>query len=732
MAVLVSPAMGYQVNCGGSGPFTATQITSVFGEARPSTTKDANGNTITYVGVPNRFHKGVDIVNSCNAPDGVGNPVWPIETGKVVACLNVGTLEEGIRVQGQHIFDYIHIDAVSAGICDDTDGSVLQSIVYTTTTIGTIIPLGVNGRSSHLHLDQLEYIGGIPYDINPETNGLEFTDNERVEFSTETLGNTSILSPVIPVPSGQEGAINNTTGLAGLKTFPQQNDGAFLIPPQTIDILANLRYGDSRKGVYSVGAFIMPQNDPTNFIYDAPGNMYFDELPDLSPTLGVPTVYLWRYADSDAYFATNQFANGQARDQNDPDMTNSSLYPAGSYFACAAASGLIDTTGAADINASCSPFILDRGPTMTMKDFNQTDYLPLNPGVWDRYVMDFSLSAPDFLASFNVYNDASQSQNIFSQSFSAGASIASDVFVGVPSSTESLSNIPDGIAHLAILTDQLGEETTGYFSYDATPPQVTILNVQTNPPLGPVPPWFVPSACPSNVTCIQGVTSECPTFTVTGSASDNLSGLAMVYAPQYGTTENFPSSGSPPQGPLSTSFNLNFNFPPPPPVPNPPPCVSDVSQDIVANDAAGNGTLSDVFAIQSYSCNPNNSSECDTITSISIPHPVMQPLPAGGQVFSSLVAGQESVEVDITNVSAPGYIGIAQLPIQPEILPPGYTLVNHNTGWDIVANANYTGPVYVNIQYSAADLGITPAQEPYLRLLHFPTSEGYMKEARIG
>ena len=428
-ALMASPAMGYQVNCGGSGPFTATQITSVFGEARPSATKDANGNTITYVGVPNRFHKGVDIVNSCGAPG--GENVYPIEAGQVIACLNVGTLEEGIRVRGQHIFDYIHIDAVSAGICDDTDGSVLQSIVYTTTTIGTIIPLGVNGRSSHLHLDQLEYIGGIRYDINPETNGLEFTDNEAVEFPQESLAGGF---PVIPVPSGQEGAINNTTRLAGLKTFPQQNDGTFLIPPQTIDILANLRYGDSRKGVYSVGAFIMPQNDPTNFIYDAPGNMYFDELPDLSPTLGVPTVYLWRYADSDAYFATNEFANGAAFDGNDPDLTNSSLYPAGSYFACAAASGLIDTTGAADINASCSPFILDRGPTMTMKDFNQPDYGALNPGVWDRYVMDFSLSAPDYLAAFNVYNDASQSQNIFSQSFSAGTSIASDVFVGVPAS----------------------------------------------------------------------------------------------------------------------------------------------------------------------------------------------------------------------------------------------------------------------------------------------------------
>ena len=205
-AFMASPAMGYQVNCGTNGPFTATQITSVFGEARPPIGISNTG----YVGPAGRFHKGVDIVNNCAA----NALVFPIEAGIVTNCLGFKngkpTSDSGIRVQGQHTFDYIHVNILSS-ICD-SNGNVVNASVNPMTSIGAIIPLGTNGASSHLHLDQLQTINGVTYDINPETNGLDFSDSDVPQFDMITVGGVTAglipidddtLSPLSPSSQGE-------------------------------------------------------------------------------------------------------------------------------------------------------------------------------------------------------------------------------------------------------------------------------------------------------------------------------------------------------------------------------------------------------------------------------------------------------------------------------------------------------------------------------------------------
>jgi hypothetical protein len=284
LCLVVVPGQAYDAHIlhfysnGSSAEITgaATSITSVLGEARPNSS--SSGTPFT----PNRFHQGVDIaaVNGINLS--VDDIIFPINIGVSgavgivtdvcspgMACSGTLGVNAYIKVQSisnpNQTFSYVHVDP-SLNVSD---------IVYSTTVLGTAL-------LTHLHLNQVENIGGTDYDVNPETNGLEFTDDEAIQFPSESLGN----------------------------------------------------------GV--------------------PGNMFFDEIPDSNSTAGISTAYLWRYADSDAYFATNEFLNGQALDQNDPDLRDPSRYPAGNYFACAAGEGLIDQTGAANIDAFCVPFILDR------------------------------------------------------------------------------------------------------------------------------------------------------------------------------------------------------------------------------------------------------------------------------------------------------------------------------------------------------------------------------------
>ena len=74
-AFMASPAMGYlyKVNCDGIS-FTATSITSVFGEARKAGAQRVGPFPASVV----RFHKGVDVADC-----GEGEFVFPIEAGTI-------------------------------------------------------------------------------------------------------------------------------------------------------------------------------------------------------------------------------------------------------------------------------------------------------------------------------------------------------------------------------------------------------------------------------------------------------------------------------------------------------------------------------------------------------------------------------------------------------------------------------------------------------------------------
>ncbi|MHB2026781.1 MAG: hypothetical protein ACYCPQ_09140 [Elusimicrobiota bacterium] len=99
------PASGYQVRIS-SQTFAPSDISSVFGEARCTSPAACNAGQ-----VPTRFHKGVDIAEDADGNSGLnlqGESVQPIEDGTVTSCFGSGS-DQGIRIAGQHIFDYIHI-----------------------------------------------------------------------------------------------------------------------------------------------------------------------------------------------------------------------------------------------------------------------------------------------------------------------------------------------------------------------------------------------------------------------------------------------------------------------------------------------------------------------------------------------------------------------------------------------------------------------------------------------
>ena len=326
--------MGYQVDCSGNtppspNPFLATQITSVLGEARKAGAQSVGPFPAPVV----RFHKGVDITNFCGSPG--GETVYPIEAGTVIACLDIGTPEEGIRVQGQHIFDYIHVN-ISTTICDSA-GNIVNASVFPTASIGTIIPLGTNGQSSHLHLDQLETIGGVLYDINPETNGLDFSDTDSPQWDSITVGNVD--ASLIPVDAGSGQPLILDPQIVSPPTFiwPASQ------PP--VGVYVTGRDGSLRKGLYSVSIAVSNFASPPFTPYS--NILQFDDLNDLNSAAGVDVVYLQRNVNSDTWqgtslwgsLATTSLGLGQA--QASPiDLTNAASYPDGSYNLCATLTAL--------------------------------------------------------------------------------------------------------------------------------------------------------------------------------------------------------------------------------------------------------------------------------------------------------------------------------------------------------------------------------------------------------
>ena len=174
------PASAYYANC--NGEFTASNITSVFGEARPTSSPDGTPFD------PTRFHTGTDIAD-CGAEANVG----AIEAGVFAAAGNcvTGDCFTVTNATTGKVFFYVHIIPVT---------TLLGTTVQEGDVIGHIRPR-TSTFAPHLHLGESQ--AGLSFFLNPQRpNALEFSDPAVPQFVSETMvGNIS--DSVIPVVAAQ-------------------------------------------------------------------------------------------------------------------------------------------------------------------------------------------------------------------------------------------------------------------------------------------------------------------------------------------------------------------------------------------------------------------------------------------------------------------------------------------------------------------------------------------------
>ncbi|MHB2026783.1 MAG: M23 family metallopeptidase [Elusimicrobiota bacterium] len=425
--------------------FPASQITSVFGEGRPAT------GTTPYP--PTYFHFGTDIGNNCATNHTVGaifSGIVRYIGPEVPGCAS--TYQDCIRIQDSsgRAFDYIHV-VPAQSIADGVQVSAGQAIGYI-------------DNENHLHLDEVDVTNGIK--VNPETNGLEFSDADYPAFDSEMgLYETQIPTPeggtvsgdIIPVVPGSAGEI-------ALNQVPVGSEfaGDFAVNPAAntafnVVVTAN---GNNylRKGLYAVGLTLAWAGTPQNFLYDngssdagSGQNIEFDSLNDADPYTGANTIYLQRNANSDAYFATNsgipshQLGSIDQADSGNIDISDSSRYPAGVYKLCANIMGLSEIP-LENNSSECIPIIISRGPTLAIQppESGPVSLAPTPAGAqWfgagptaqssanGPAVATLVLSDDAGLAGLNIYTNDTFSQTILSQPIT-GAPLKQAVVASMP------------------------------------------------------------------------------------------------------------------------------------------------------------------------------------------------------------------------------------------------------------------------------------------------------------
>lgn len=319
-AMSAQDAHAYQVSCSGS-PLTAT-ITSVLGEPRPAS-----------VGVPDRFHGGVD-VTECNSL----NSVQAIEGGTVRTTTACGG-STCIRVVASngHAFDYVHINpTVSIGA---------------TVTAGQTLGAIVNG-GDHLHLNEIQPLGTSNFRVNPQRPGaLVFSDGNQPEFVPTTIGAVTDQS-IIPV---QEGTAT-----------PFTYRGSTFYVKGSVDVFINARDGSSRKGLYEVGA--RPRT--AGHLFSGQINLTFNNLHDNGGTAGeVQTLYYYRNSDSDTFIGTNKKINDNPAQQVQDSTWNTDLELPGAVQLC----GNLTDYPQGHAREQCVNVVIDRtAATITMSNAGGT------------------------------------------------------------------------------------------------------------------------------------------------------------------------------------------------------------------------------------------------------------------------------------------------------------------------------------------------------------------------
>ncbi len=373
------PGQAYQVIVNGQAG-TATTISSVLGEARP--TSSSSGTPFT----PNRFHQGADIAAVNTLPLKGGDTVYSIETGQVVnggictptmPCAGSLGLNPYVEVQSlsdpNHVFTYVHINPSS---------SLYEGeIVSTTTELGTILPFRSSVFSPHLHLNDIETINGTPYDLNPLRPGaLDFTDYNPPQFQIpQTIypGTTNAgLTALIPVPDCPAADCPNGPGSnLSPQTFNQTynpTDNSYVVPAKPVDLLLTGTDGNpnvaslERRGLYEVALYAAPVSDSFDIRYSH--SFSFDSILEGNPSSGVLDLYLQRNALSDTYFATslkdNEPSPAEAED-GVIDLSNTSLFPDGEYQICADIDGIPGAVFALSAE-NCVNIVVSRGPTIAL------------------------------------------------------------------------------------------------------------------------------------------------------------------------------------------------------------------------------------------------------------------------------------------------------------------------------------------------------------------------------
>ena len=429
-------------------PFSVTKIFSVFGEARPS-----GSATNPYVGVPQRFHMGTDVGNNCAQ----GHDVGAIYGGTVIEIKgNVPGCAVGancIRIQDSagHAFDYIHVipapnNNISVGV-----------VVNAGQAIGTI------DAANHLHLDDVNLAASMK--VNPETNGLEFSDSDTPHWDTITVG--GIISSLIPVDAN--------TAQPLILSAQIVSPPSFILPASEppVGVYVTGRDGSKRKGLYSVSIGISNFASPPLNLYS--NILQFDDLNDLNSSAGANVVYLQRNLNSDTWQGTTGWGSlantslGLGQAQAAPvDLSNASVYPDGNYQLCATLVSLQAPGSKASLDANCVGIILDRTPPgLTVFD---SSGLQIATGTYTK-TPSISVQVNDALSGpGGVEVD---DNGVFIAS--TAASFPPPSYAYTSSNLPVLGNIPEGNVQITGY-DQAGNATTTNFIVDHTPPLSVVLS----------------------------------------------------------------------------------------------------------------------------------------------------------------------------------------------------------------------------------------------------------------
>lgn len=694
-------------------PIVAQDISSVLGEPRPSNSAEGL-----------RFHQGTDIAD-CKGNYTVGAiEAGTAEQPPLSVC---ATGSDCVRIDdgNGHAFDYIHVALLIS----------LPSHVVAGQTIGTI------DASDHLHLNDVDVTGG--FDDNAQRpSALQFLDSGVPQFVPATGGQFSFPA-LVPIQQPPAGVSEDGLNLEPTP-FPSDPQGGYVVNG-VVDFLATFNDPNpnlpsscpmSRRGIYSMTLKIFQPNDPNNLVYNGyfgANNIQFDSVLDGNAISQSRTIYLQQNSCSNTYFATNRKVNFtpgiNAADGNDFDSRT--VIP-GNYEACVYAGGLTGLpAGMENVNGTCIAITISSGPSTISLTQNGAPgtVLSTSPagaewfgeaagaGIPPQPDLDFGLADAAGLSGLDIFNAFG---NLVYANSSLGGSTSLSLAV---TATSSGARFPDGREYASVLSDVLGNASTGYFNFDATPPQVQIADINLGPG-GDIPvPNPIPGGCfvyppGGGAGAINGSYSQIP-VTISGQAVDpapygaaGASGIAAVFLSQTVSnfnliekyTPSFPGCvpsiydpclaiPSPYQGPLSPSFSLG---PAQAPVNN----SFGFDQSVLAFDSAGNASGAGVGLYLFPS--RNSAGQNETLYYLTV---------CGGQTFPAvsgqpLVAALNDAAFDVS-ISSVIQSGVLTLYISPAPLALAFPVAG-NQIFHAQTTASFGGPVNVTISYQGMNLNTGP------------------------